>query len=1138
MPLKNIMKFILFSIIVALVSISLISAVDFPIATAEVSVGFNDLNLPQVNIMPEVPIFNNETLGVNHSTTSDFATLAGTADFAFNWITDEGTMNNVPDLYSTLDGRYLQLTGGTMSGDINMNSNNLDSVSNITINDNIFFGDINHFLKRGTTNFDGLSTNAFSFQQNTEHPEGTIPFVVSVNKTNSITDAVLIMAQSGLNESNGVLGNSWFVVVNNLTSNLTKYSNCFFVAGLLNKTLRVQCDSADSGADLIAQDDIQSFGTMFADGGIRAETLASFIMNGNDFSIQNGTLHIATPTTFETGVTRGDEIITFDEEFSGNLGSFINLQDDFGNWFETSNVLCDDGDCANAIGISGVGNIIMESNISTLNINTTSLNFIYSLSNMLGANDFTVTVNNNVGSGEVTLLTDSTNDVIKLSQSIAMPSSMSDQPKVSLRFNCDVTNTNRQCFVDTIVVNGTAIDTTLTNQSGFNSIIKFGSDAVDADGFPERGIIYNASSDEIIFRGNVTFALITEQDINVTNSIELNATTIFDWADVLSSPNFPTHLLANGSTPLTGSWQVDTPLNPFNINMSGNVSANTGFFNFIGSLTSRVKQMWIEDISFNGTINDVFWNTSLEDDVATYNLFLGGIDGTESQAVIYDLTEFTQLNATGVNATFENITSNFNFPNRLGVGIINPISIAHIYEDTSGVSASSGLTIEQDGTGDAILQFLLTAEARLVMGLDNDDDNILKIAPSQDVGTGTIWQLDMAGDVINFGDLQVNGVMNGTIDTSAKITVAQGILVGSADSGYYFDHTGAPITSKFYANGSNIFFSQGISAPALNKYGFNASFGFEMFNDARVHGDLLVESQMFLGSDGVISSDRIMDIDNGEGAISFGAVYTPERFGAGGTIAGIAFRGDVGAGFAVTTSQGARILNPAIGGDGSLVNAYGLAIDRISSGSSINVGIITQNSIQIDQDNEALEIGENQELKISLDSSSNGNMTLAGSGIWTFNNGSGLGTIRVGDVVFSTPELSSSASSLQSMKNPSLITRNGKTEVEFHKSFPDAVQTYIPITDESTCQEVIIEIEYCYDERLICEPTSNKDLKELYGDEEIVEHKTIECGTEPELVISGGMGYLDNYNLIYQLKEYIEQLEARIIALESSAPKL
>ncbi len=548
-----------------------------------------------------IPVATALTWNIDHTTV-----ISNSTEF---WITSLGSLGdanttqfqdgaftlsiNESWLDSFGDNLWCELNGCTMQGDINMDFKNILDVGNATITQKLFIGSSNHFLKKGAEGFNGISTEAFSFQHSEEHLEGTITFIVTANKSNSDIDAVNIMSQIGRNNSGGYLGNSWMVAPNNLTTNLTDLSNCLFVINATGNIPRMFCDTSDSGADFFVQDSIQTGGIVFAGGGIRAETEVDFVMHGEDVNIQGGGLHILTPVNFTAGVIQGNEVITFAEDFIGDLGSFINLQSDLGNWFATSSILCDDGDCANALGISGVGNIIMEANISTVNINSTSLNFVYSLSNMLGANDFEVIVNNNVGSGDVVLLTDSTNSVIKSAQSISMPSSMSNQPSVSIRFNCDVTNTNRQCFVDTVNVNGTAINTTLTNQSGFDSVIIFGDGSLAPDGFPERGIFYNASEDKIIIRGHTAMEDLVEQDLNVTNSITLNLTTIFDWAGVVNSPSFPGYFLLNGTSVMQG-----------NANIGGFNLTNTdyGFFNFLGSLLNPITKLWVTDINVSNNV--------------------------------------------------------------------------------------------------------------------------------------------------------------------------------------------------------------------------------------------------------------------------------------------------------------------------------------------------------------------------------------------------------------------------------------------------------------------------------------------------------------------------------------------------------
>lgn len=515
-----------------------------------------------------------------------------------------------------------------IGGDIDMRGNNILDVGNVTVTDRLFLNDTNHFIKLGANEeFLELVDDTVWIDHADEPTEGEIIFLVSSNKTNSDIHAISIMAQIGRNNSAGVLGNSWMTLLNNLTDNLTIFSNCFLVAEELNETLRVQCDSSDSGADFIVQDDIQAFGTMFADEGIRAETLVDFIMNGEDVNIQNGSLHIFTPVTFTSGVTAGDDVTTFTNDFVGGLENFINLQVDLGNWFATSSIFCNDGDCANAIGISGAGNIIIQANISTTNINSTSLNFVYSLVNILGANSFTVTANNNVGSGDVVLLTDSTNDVSLSSQSIAMPSSMWDQPLVSLNFECDVTNTNRQCFVDTIRVNGTAIATTLTNQSGFNSQVCAGDGTRNAQGICNNGWFYNASENAIFPQGawNLSGASIS--------GVSHSALTNLEFANSGHTFTSPSQVLNIGS---------------YNFTTSGNITLGQRIIFTLGETIDNLVDGWIRitgnlrilgdlNVTNNFTGNQIYGELWLHDGV-TIDLVGVGV----------------YVNITGLNSTWNN----------------------------------------------------------------------------------------------------------------------------------------------------------------------------------------------------------------------------------------------------------------------------------------------------------------------------------------------------------------------------------------------------------------------------------------------------------------------------------------------------
>ena len=83
----------------------------------------------------------------------------------------------------------------------------------------------------------------------------------------------------------------------------------------------------------------------------------------------------------------------------------------------------------------------------------------------------------------------------------------------------------------------------------------------------------------------------------------------------------------------------------------------------------------------------------------------------------------------------------------IGIGIATPISVLHVYENTTSVSTTAGLTIEQNGTGDAVLQFLLTGGQRWVAGIDNSDADKFKISSTADVGSAPLVTIQTTGEV-------------------------------------------------------------------------------------------------------------------------------------------------------------------------------------------------------------------------------------------------------------------------------------------------------------------------------------------------------------------------------------------------------
>jgi hypothetical protein len=96
---------------------------------------------------------------------------------------------------------------------------------------------------------------------------------------------------------------------------------------------------------------------------------------------------------------------------------------------------------------------------------------------------------------------------------------------------------------------------------------------------------------------------------------------------------------------------------------------------------------------------------------------------------------------------FDTTNSDVSTLDAVGIGRPNPISKLHIDEDNTNVGVTAGLTIEQDGDGDAIVQFLVTGSQRWVVGADNSDSDKFKIASTTDLDSDARLTIDTSGNI-------------------------------------------------------------------------------------------------------------------------------------------------------------------------------------------------------------------------------------------------------------------------------------------------------------------------------------------------------------------------------------------------------
>ena len=278
---------------------------------------------------------------------------------------------------------------------------------------------------------------------------------------------------------------------------------------------------------------------------------------GTDIDLYNGDgVHIEKEVVKEFGFNAGENATLINATFEfASLSPFV---DESGivtvPWQLVSNILCHEGECAATVGAAASPTKRMVANFTATNFEYLNLSW-WDTRSLDGTDLFEVLVNNNSGSGEVSVYS-STTDTVDEYQSVLLPSSMWNATTVSIIFEFTGNNLNNDfIFADDIGVSGNASISTAANVTVFDGSLQFGDKRCGFNVSAEDGYNdLNITCDNINLIGNVTSTSVTELAINVTSNITLNGTTISDWGSVVDSALFPSYILANGTTPLTGNW--------------------------------------------------------------------------------------------------------------------------------------------------------------------------------------------------------------------------------------------------------------------------------------------------------------------------------------------------------------------------------------------------------------------------------------------------------------------------------------------------------------------------------------------------------------------------------------------------------
>lgn len=125
---------------------------------------------------------------------------------------------------------------------------------------------------------------------------------------------------------------------------------------------------------------------------------------------------------------------------------------------------------------------------------------------------------------------------------------------------------------------------------------------------------------------------------------------------------------------------------------------------------------------------------------------------------------------------------------RVGVGTDSPSSKLAVRENTTATDTTPGISIEQAGTGDALLRFNLVGTMHWTVGIDNNDADKFKVQAATSLGASPALSLNPTNNRAGFNTDTASSALhvvenNSSTDTTTGLTLQN---IGSGDSVVHF----------------------------------------------------------------------------------------------------------------------------------------------------------------------------------------------------------------------------------------------------------------------------------------------------------------------------------------------------------------